>query len=323
VYSQLRLGNADIFPSYKVSVTEVYITAAKHILHTTDNLLLLTAVEGPSFQTLPNLPSWVPDWTVTRILGLGVTGYGSFNAAGNCARNFSLKERAGGHILSVQATRVSTIEDAAESKEEIEDFSKPTMLWAMLAELEETYMTGESREEVLWRVLMTNRSNETNSVEVQYPAAKANLHTSFQAWVEWQYLVASKKSSPSSFPIRTASDSILPTRERITDIIHHSNQNPRFEATIANSAALFQTHYSHAMLLRPFRTGNHLLGLGSQSLRKNDGVWIVPGCRVPLIFRSVEDSPEYRLIGGAYVHGIMDGQVLQKPDIAFEIIDLI
>ena len=46
VYSQLRLGNAAIFPTYTASIAEVFVNAAKYILKHKDNLLLLTCVEG-------------------------------------------------------------------------------------------------------------------------------------------------------------------------------------------------------------------------------------------------------------------------------------
>lgn len=82
---------------------EVYVDAALHILETGDELLLLSCAEGSLFRTeavagpktaaagpsvaaaagrggggvtvYPPLPSWVPDWSCTAHVGLGVTGY--------------------------------------------------------------------------------------------------------------------------------------------------------------------------------------------------------------------------------------------------------
>ncbi|KAK1982999.1 hypothetical protein LZ30DRAFT_687980 [Colletotrichum cereale] len=54
-------------------------------------------------------------------------------------------------------------------------------------------------------------------------------------------------------------------------------------------------------------TSGGYTGVGSESLQEDDSVWIVPGSRVPLIFR--EDRPgHHRLVEGAYVHGLMHGE---------------
>jgi hypothetical protein len=81
VYSQLGLGDADITPDYGKSVEDVYITTARYILENSKSLFLLTCVEGEEFQTIAGLPSWVPDWSLSKGLGLRVTGYPDFNAA--------------------------------------------------------------------------------------------------------------------------------------------------------------------------------------------------------------------------------------------------
>ena len=90
VYSQLAIGTADIFPEYDLSVADVYTNAAKYILNHSTSLLLLTCVEGKEFQAQPGLPSWVPDWTETRFLGLRITGYRHFTAAGEHPQSFAL-----------------------------------------------------------------------------------------------------------------------------------------------------------------------------------------------------------------------------------------
>lgn len=325
VYSQLKLGNADIFPSYKRSVADVYFTAARYILEHSDHLLLLTCVEGTEFQTVPGLPSWVPDWSVTEYLGLRITGYGSFKAAGDLQRDFKVISSDGKHILNLRAAKIDTIANAGETKAELQDFSRPTRIWNIIAELSDSYVAKESQEEVLWRTLMTNRGNGTHTQSVQYPAMKSALEDSFRAWIVWRYLVASKKSSSlasSSFPLKPSSDRLFPTKEIIHECLKRSAEDPGYEAAMANRASIFHTHYSHAMFLRPFRTEQGFFGLGTQSLRDGDSVWVVPGCRVPLIFRSVEYSTRYRLVGGTYLHGFMDGQALDNDGIQFTMVEL-
>jgi hypothetical protein len=58
------------------------------------------------------------------------------------------------------------------------------------------------------------------------------------------------------------------------------------------------------------------LGLGPDSVQINDEVWILAGSQVPFILRSVDGSPRrYKLIGEAYVHGIMHGEGMEGVDL--------
>jgi hypothetical protein len=63
-----------------------------------------------------------------------------------------------------------------------------------------------------------------------------------------------------------------------------------------------------------FRTGHgSLLGLGPVGVEEGDQVWLVGGCKAPLILRrtpGVLDYPSYGLIGHAYVHSIMYGEAV-------------
>ncbi|KAH8654252.1 heterokaryon incompatibility protein-domain-containing protein [Ilyonectria robusta] len=52
------------------------------------------------------------------------------------------------------------------------------------------------------------------------------------------------------------------------------------------------------------------LGIATTSVREGDSVWILSGSRVPLILREAGPYNEYRLVGGAYVHGFMGGEAL-------------
>ena len=58
------------------------------------------------------------------------------------------------------------------------------------------------------------------------------------------------------------------------------------------------------------------LGLAPDSVQIGDEVWILAGSQVPFILRSVDGSPRrYKLIGEAYVHGIMHGEAMEGVDL--------
>ena len=60
------------------------------------------------------------------------------------------------------------------------------------------------------------------------------------------------------------------------------------------------------------------MGTGPKSICSGDLVALVPGLNIPLIFREAGDGEQhYRLVSGAYIHGIMAGEavhILADPD---------
>jgi hypothetical protein len=63
---------------------------------------------------------------------------------------------------------------------------------------------------------------------------------------------------------------------------------------------------------RLFTTAQKWLGYGPVHLQPNDEVWLLKNARVPFILRPHGES-QYRLIGEAYVHGIMQGRLIDAP----------
>jgi hypothetical protein len=60
---------------------------------------------------------------------------------------------------------------------------------------------------------------------------------------------------------------------------------------------------------RPFLASKGYIGLGPSVLQKDDVVVVLFGCMVPFILRP--QGGEYRLVGEAYVHGIMKGEAIE------------
>ncbi len=69
---------------------------------------------------------------------------------------------------------------------------------------------------------------------------------------------------------------------------------------------------------RPFLSQNGLVGLGPNGMQSDDLVIIFFGCHTPFVIRP-DGKGTYRLIGEAYVHGIMDGEIVkpQQEDTVF------
>jgi hypothetical protein len=52
-------------------------------------------------------------------------------------------------------------------------------------------------------------------------------------------------------------------------------------------------------------------------MQQGDEIWILPGASVPLILRKVSAECRYRVVGDAYVHGIMHGEALTGFELDF------
>lgn len=321
VYSQLHLGRANIFPNYTHSVTEVYILAAECILKQSESMLLLTCIEGEDFQNPTyGLPSWVPDWSVAEYVGLRMTGYRHFQAAGDRIPAYSISHDK--RMLTVEAVKVDDIEEACEEKKNLRAKLHSSSLWRLLSRLDSTEGTtrdAQDGEQAVWRTLMTNRGSIPTDQTVRYPAPD-EIEQSFRSWVLWRYALANEE--PTTFPVPSTTPSFLPERVELERARLRAATEPAYLAKLAQEASAYDLHFSYASLLRPFRTKQGYFGIGTQCLREGDSVWIVSGCRVPILLRRIDGSKHYRLVGGSYIHGLMDGEGLSRKGVEFEMVTL-
>ena len=59
-----------------------------------------------------------------------------------------------------------------------------------------------------------------------------------------------------------------------------------------------------------FATDSGYIGMAPLEARRGDEVWILHGCSIPVLLRSV-GGKHWQFVGECYVHGFMYGEVLQ------------
>jgi hypothetical protein len=85
----------------------------------------------------------------------------------------------------------------------------------------------------------------------------------------------------------------------------------------------FQVSVLPRLLMRTLFTIKELgLGNGLESTRAGDEVWVLAGGRVPYVLRP-KGNNEYELVGEAYVHGIMDGELFANSADALTAVTLV
>lgn len=304
-------GKTRFIPVYgERSAADTYTAAAIQILEDSDDLLLLTCAEGDKFRFIPFLPSWVPDWSCTRVLGLGVTGYRRYSAAANLPRSLIINEKA--LSLIVKGVRLDDIVSIGENKHEILN-GKPFPQWlSILSALPQIYHTGQSRSEVFWRTLIT----DTAGTPPCHPAS-SNYGPAYFSWIKSKLATwideTGQHIRESSF-LQTldalAATETLGESPSSNDSLSSCQEDDLHSPKTVIDSGDYEATFSHARHLRLFLTSRRYLGVGSESLLEKDSIWIIPGSRVPLILRQIS-SGTFQIVGGAYVHGFMKGEALE------------
>lgn len=161
------------------STEDTYTLAAIQMLKDSDDLLLLAQAEGDKCRNLSSLPSWVPDWSCRRTLGLGVTGYARYSAAGQLNRWLQIHEDT--RSLTVEGLKLDDIVIAGESKEGVLN-AQPFPKWfSIIQQLPHQYEhanPAQPRCEAFWRTLVT----DTASRAVVRPAP-SDYEAAYAFWI--------------------------------------------------------------------------------------------------------------------------------------------
>ena len=105
----------------------------------------------------------------------------------------------------------------------------------------------------------------------------------------------------------------LPTVNDMETLVHSTRKLPEapegIQKYLASTKLFIDAFPSVIERGKPFRTNDNLLGLCPNTTVEGDSVWIIHGAKVPYILRSVPDSDSFELVGEAYLHGFMQGEI--------------
>ncbi|OTB15164.1 hypothetical protein K445DRAFT_36833, partial [Daldinia sp. EC12] len=179
VYSFLGLlnsqapGHLGLYPDYQESVAKLYTDVAKYILRTSEDLHVLAHAEGDRFRETEGLPTWVPDWSVRKDLGLRITGYARYNAAGTLPCFYEIKD---GDKLGLRGFKLEIITRIGETKEEVNN-TKDCKDWLDLRdELQREYPSTNVKD-AFWRTLLID-TDTSRAVPIKQPWENA-----FDIWM--------------------------------------------------------------------------------------------------------------------------------------------
>jgi hypothetical protein len=327
-----NLDELGFVPDYRSSPKDVYIQAAKFILQSCNSLGLLSCPRG-STEFSKILPSWVPDWSdsskqpssifaheeqgipVSPFSAAGISALSSpIFGPGTCLtlsghRMDVLKTLSGilpdtSYDFSVQQDKVDAVSPMGHGSRDAVRYlysvlgnvsaQRDTLAaWDEMAlgikfkNAEATYAPAEETREVAYMRILT--------LDFVPEGLEFTLKT-FRQWREERW--------DATF-LRNAGIDRWPA-------LHKGLSMTGLFLTYTNKPQPFQGMFAGAMLRRLCWTERGYLGLVPSEARLGDEVWLLKGCRVPLVLRRVGDGEDRELVGDSYIHGVMYGEAFEE-----------
>jgi hypothetical protein len=324
-------------PDYQSSTVEIFTSAATSIIEATNHAGILCLVCDEPLRTVKDLPSWVPDWTSQNTpLAVRKPGENRDRKINFDASRYQTLGQLGckvdGKKLHLKAFKVGTVTMVSEPcndwwlRGSLEDCA------GLLLKCDRVYApTGQTRIEAFWHTLLLGFTYPHESQE-----------KSFQAWILHMLLVGveaaamdrgvdveSYLGSLRNLHALVAADDtgVLPrlrdvcqdigliARDNGQTVTYDEDKGRKRVKEIAHDGYQFGTVASFTTLRRRlFLTDEGNLGLGHQSMKEGDSIWIVSSCPSPVVLGPSPTVDESVLIfgGEAYVHGIMFGEAVAE-----------
>ncbi|KAF5557526.1 het-6-heterokaryon incompatibility [Fusarium mexicanum] len=308
-------------PDYRKSVVEVFRDVTLHLIRQ-GSLDILSGVEDVKFRQIQQLPSWVPDYSVHQVASILCMpprpGWFTLYAAA-VGRDVRVQHSPSNpNILTLSAYRVDAISKIGPAAEE--SIYGTLEKWASMVDFSAPYpiINGKSvsMTDAFWRTLVGNIGFGASS----YPVSQDWLYkfTAFALQARWE-LQQQVSISSDTQRVAVESPSLTPGIDSILDLLKDDDQmDHQMEEAVDEDADLYQSTMHHiSWYRRLFLTEGGYLGVAHPSCQPGDEVVLFSGGRVPFVVR--RGSAECKsIVGEAYVHGIMDGELLDSADAKWE-----
>ncbi|KAI7171448.1 hypothetical protein D0869_13454 [Hortaea werneckii] len=277
-------------PDYSKSPDAVVCDATRYMAAVDNNLIHLHFLyHGRNPDPMEQkLPSWAASWhragdpTCDPLHFLQ-----PFDADGRDSReHFLPPSEASSRILSVRGKVVEPVRAVTEA---IDSNDTPTHVLAKLGQFE---MAWGSSIQQPWELNTIARLGEVLMAGSDHQGDPATTESSVWGYTEWLKYLRRDNSWPGAW--RTVDERQAVTLRKVTEY------NQAFWYACRNRAL--------------FGTASGRLGVGPQTLEKDDLVVILYGCDLPAILRRYPNSNLHEFIGVAYVEGIMYGEAVEDAE---------
>ena len=298
---QKELEALGVFPDYTKSKEEVYIATMAALLQQ-NHVSILSMCRASGIRSA--MPSWAPDWSVPTSQTLQhvdsdhLTLYPSFSASG--------LERQCQVIVCKKNYRPARIYlRAAIYDEVLQVGSIPRFPLTGASISSEHWLYEILRLAYLARDIYTDFDERLHAVIRTSHAATGFGKYTFLQRVD-RYLDA--------LPVLKGGIQLALRQDMKRDLkrfFASKEREDRLELTRGDPFKLFLDLIRITPERLPFVTMKGHLGLTSQCVRQGDVIAMIGGAQVPFVLRRC-DSTKYKIVGEAYVDGIMDGEAAAR-----------
>ncbi|RDW66344.1 hypothetical protein BP6252_09979 [Coleophoma cylindrospora] len=338
-----------LHPDCTLSVEEVYTQAAWTCIQEMGDLNILSLVEDASFRKAKSLPSWVPDFSVGSqphpLAGNPRPAIGNQRWDASCALEWNMPVPKLEAILPVYSVQIDTIVDFAATQPEILEHYDVTSLLRILRDCSTTADPYQGNcIDAFWRTLIKDTFREE--------PADLRARELFQ-WLiimrVWELQTGiqqfRERSDPNIDPLDPyyvenarqlelynmtqqllsevsriyGKSEVIPDwstiQEKIRSVealVDGSTEATDLGRDYDDISEAFRIAYGGRRL---FKTKKGLLGISAQSLARGDTICVIAGVNVPFVVRKLQKEGYWKLIGEAYIHGIMNGEVFKEEDV--------
>ncbi|ROW01276.1 hypothetical protein VMCG_05874 [Cytospora schulzeri] len=283
-FASARSGAVKVRPDYQKSLRDVFVEAFVVMLMETDMNPSCLLGQGFNSLEIPDLPSWVRNFSLPMETGYQLRRafeeYPLYNTCGPWQGQLTLVSD---NVLQLRGLQVDSIK--AKSRAVYSDWN---------SSLKETLSD--------WRHVCENNGVEVTVDKLDFVMAR----------VLCREVIDAREAGKGSWRLVGNNDSDLPN-------------DAQWEAFMKGNARALPRKYRigvgtgmDSQVL--FVTANGRVGLGHPGLEICDTVWVVGGARAPFIFRETGQKDSYRLVGDAYVYGIMHGECLSEKTMASSVL---
>jgi hypothetical protein len=345
------LSRLNLEPNYsdRSTLSTILTNTTRIILEGCQHLGFLTFVDEAT-RMAKDVPSWVPDITVR--------GYSTITAERFAKQYKIMRDEKPPEIfgplnfrvvdtsLHVHASLLGTVSHISESCDDMLNHGSFEQCARLLLESEPTYkQTGQGRVEVLWRTML-------HDLDADYATARPGWGSHFGSWLvnsvframlehkaaggdADEYLAGLRHMDSLATSDSTGTiPSIQSLQQLGRTFAYIQDENHVYDVEEARPLYVNMYQGYHAfqrasnVLIRRrrvFLTTEGHIGLSTEPTMVGDDIWSVSGCPTPVVLRRDANDDvalRYKLLGEAYVHGIMRGQNIGN-DVQWEEVILI
>lgn len=305
VYGFLNLMDANltalIKPDYTASIVDIYTDFAKATIHASGSLDVIRHCYPSSNR---ELPSWIPDWTVEVTATALTISNTPFTASGSSMANPRYLNNS--KLMSCRGFQVDDIDGMGcmWSKGWSSESVVPTIGSG------NPYGCNEAVRDALWKTMVVGRNTYSEPLNEDYSSLLATPtlgEAQFDADDPMRQLITSNIFDWCVSFLQGNSAFKICGREVSDYFVDGSRSGANIDRVHLRDALMQRDRV--ILYRRLITTKRGYVGMALETIRRDDVIYVLLGCSVPVVLRPVGEHFEF--VGECYIHGIMEGEAME------------